>query len=138
MYFLDVFYTHFLFLFAGSGFVLFCNCEIFLLKKIKKFKTELITSFMLLLREVKLLASLTLYFFTLTATLKVQFRFSKYWNVLATSLRYQNFTLTNNFKFSSACLWTKRLWVHILFQLLRTTHLVMWLQLDSNPEPLSS
>ena len=48
-YCLDAFYTHSLLL-AVSGFVLFCTCEIFFFKKIEKFKTDLMTSFILLLR----------------------------------------------------------------------------------------
>ena len=45
-YYLDVFYTHFL------CFVRFCTCEILLQKKKinKKFKTDLMTSFILLLK----------------------------------------------------------------------------------------
>ena len=39
----------FLFLFAVNGFVLFCTSKIFFLKKKKKFETDLMTWFMLLL-----------------------------------------------------------------------------------------
>ena len=68
-YYLHVFYTHFL------CFVLFCTCEFFFVKETKKFKTDLMTSFILLLTlhgEIFHLKSIVILYFHLIYFLKIE------------------------------------------------------------------